>query len=91
MENGTVDLARERAKRADDNRDVTPEQLMEQALEELRAGEEHATALVILRRHDDPEDDTFGIGWWAANARGSDIIALMEMVKATILRDQGLT
>lgn len=87
-----VDLRREKAKRATRNDEWSVEDCLVDALEDVRAGERPADGVLILfLDRADAENNQYSTGWQASNLRSTDIIALMEVVKATLLRDMGMT
>lgn len=78
-----------RADRADDNRLWTPADTIRDVLGDIEAGRIEPDKILVL--HWKTGEDDFHTGWAAANMKSSEMIALMEMVKATLLRDMGLT
>lgn len=76
-----VDLNKIRAET--DNRLVDPADLLRQAADEIERGEEPATSVLVLRL--DSDGDSYDTGWWAANLKSSEMIALMEFTKARLL------
>ena len=82
-------LSEERAKRATDNADLTPVDTLRMALADIEAGKIAPTSLMVL--HVKRYGDEFDSGWFSANLDSSQMIAIMEIVKATLFRDMGLT
>lgn len=83
----TVSLGLERAKRTNDNTTVTPAECCEDAAADLRSGERKASKLLILTL--DTEDGGYVPGWYAANLSASEMLALMEVARAVLLREMG--
>lgn len=82
-----VSLNSARAERDDDNRHMTPADTLREALADIESGERPATSLMALTL--DTDEKQFSSGWYAANLKSSEMIALMETVKAALLRDMG--
>lgn len=84
-----VDFRREKAKRVTRNDEWSVEDCLLDAIEDVRSGKRKANAVLVLFL--DNGDERYDTGWQAANVSGSQMVALMEAVKATILRDMGFT
>lgn len=84
-----VDFRREKAKRVTRNDEWSVEDCLLDALEDVRSGKREANAVLVLFL--DNGDERYDTAWQAANLRGSESIALMEVVKTTILRGMELT
>lgn len=87
-----VNLGFERALRADDNRLVTPVDILRQAIADIENGQEAPTSAMVLfwERGSAEDDAAFSTMHYAANLSGSERIALLEMIKARVLAQMGL-
>ena len=69
--------------RAEDNRMISLEAMLEQALADVRSGEIKANRALVLFLQD--EDDDYDVCWRAANISCSEILALTEVAKSLAL------
>lgn len=82
-----ISLGLERAKRTNDNTTITPVECCEAAAADLRSGERTADKLLILTL--DTEDGHYVPGWYAANLSASEMLALLDVARALLLREMG--
>lgn len=64
-------------------RHISPEQVLEEALRRLRSGEWKASQLMVIALNNG--DGEFDFDWLQAGMRTSEIVALLEVVKASTL------
>lgn len=86
----TVNLGAERARRENDNDLISPEETLRDALREIESGERQASSLMVLTLDRGEEGEGFNAGWYASRLRSSEMIALMETIKAQLLREMGV-
>ncbi len=70
----------------EDNRLITPADLLDAVAEEIRAGEITPTKLVILHLND--EEDNYTTGFRAANISICEMAGLMEVIKHDLLNQR---
>lgn len=80
----------ERAKRKNDNRHLTPLDILSIAETEIRDGTRPAKSLVILALDRGEDVEEYNVGWYAANIQASEIISLMKVVEHYMLQDMGV-
>ena len=85
----TVDISLAKAMRAENNKDLRPQDVLKWALRDVEEGHEAPTRVMVLFWEDN--ETTFNSHYYACNIRSSEMLALLEMTKARILRDMGLT
>lgn len=85
---GPTILGMRRALTTGDNRHVSPSEVLRAAADDFDEGRETPDGAMVLhvRRGD---GDEFTAGWYASNLRSSDMIALMECIKANLLSEMG--
>lgn len=64
-----------------DNRLLTPEQMLESVLDDIRAGRLEASKLLLLTL--DTSDGIYDNGFYASNMSGSEMLTLCERSKHT--------
>lgn len=72
------------AEREDSNRHVTPEDILEQALEDIRNGELAPDQLMIGYRCPE-EDGGFRYGSYSANLPRPDFLVFLEWIKTNLM------
>jgi hypothetical protein len=77
------------ARRVTDNTDWTVEEMLIDALDRVQSGDEPAEKAMVL--YYDTDDKAFRTAWSASNMRSSEMVFLIEAIKATLLRDMELT
>jgi len=75
-----------RAARQDDNRLVTPVEVLEDAAEDIRNGKTKATSLVAVALDAGESGEEYEIELWTANMKSAEILALLEVAKTAVLR-----
>lgn len=86
MPNDSSEFLRRRFDRSDDNTEVTPEELLEVALDDVRSGRNPFKSLLIL--YETPNDDgTFQRGYYAANLDKPNHLSMLEIEKVRLLDD----
>lgn len=83
-----ISLASRRVEESGDNSDWSPADCLQDSLREVRSGARAATSCLVLFLDD---TDGYSIGWCASNLSSTQMIALMESIKITLLRDMGMT
>lgn len=81
----TVDLAKERRVRSDDNRDWTPEDALEDALNDIRNGDEPCDTILVVRLSRNEDGSWHRVGYQMANLSITEAVALAEYLKARLL------
>lgn len=85
MDEKITSLTAARAIKQADNRLWGPVDCLEAALKDVK--EKPCDRLVVIRI--DTADETFTVGYHAAQIKGSEIIAALEILKAVILEEMG--
>ena len=83
-----IPLGTHRAMLTGDNGDQTPADCLRDALNEISSGERQCTSLLVLTLNED--DGMFATGWYAANMKCSQMVALVEIVKLRFLAQMGI-
>mgnify|MGYP003552283491 CR=1 FL=1 len=83
-----IPLGTHRAMLTGNNSDQTPADCLRDALNEISSGERQCTSLLVLTLN--AGDGQFGTGWYAANLRSSEMVALVEIVKLRFLAQMGI-
>lgn len=73
----------------DDNRLITPEGTLLDALDQLQRGSKRAEKLVVVFLDTRPNGERYSVNYLASNITGSEMVALLETLKACVLRDMG--
>ncbi|MCD1644142.1 hypothetical protein [Aurantimonas coralicida] len=76
-----------RAARNRDNRLYTPVECLEGAAEDLRTGDFPCNKLMVLVLDDD--DGAYASRFYACNLKASEQLALLEAMKARVLKNMG--
>lgn len=85
-----TDIGAFRVERVTDNKALRPADILRAALTDIESGAEAPQRMMILHWSEHDENG-FSTNWYSANLHSTEMLALMEMVKATLLRDMGLT
>ncbi len=85
----TVNLNIVRATKEGNNQCLTPSDILEDALTDIAAGDKTPSKAMVLFLEED--ELQFSTSWYAANMKSSEMLALLEMIKSSLLRDMGLT
>lgn len=80
-------LNAERAARAQDNRLLSPVECLRDAMRAIESGDRACDKVLVLTL--DTSGDRFGVGYFASQLRGSEILALCEAMKARMLAEMG--
>lgn len=86
-----VNLNVERAYREGDNRLLTPADMLQDALSDIESGAEAPTRAMLIFWTEDEDAREFATSYYAANLRGSEMLGLLEIIKARILAAMGMT
>lgn len=89
MSDNITSLNAERAHRQHDNNLITPVETLRDAMQEIESGERKADSVLVLTL-DRGEGDEFNTGWYASRLKSSEMIAVMEAIKAQILQEMGV-
>jgi hypothetical protein len=81
----------QRAIRANDNRLVSPAEMLTDALTDIESGTVQPTRAMVLFWEEDEEGEGFSTEFYASNLKGSEMLALLDMIRARILHQMGLT
>ena len=65
----------------------TPEQMADQVAQDYRSGDRSGTKALVL--HLDTTDGQYSVGFTQAGMKATEMIALMRVVEANILREMG--
>lgn len=79
----------ERANRTGDNTLITPAECLEDAASEIRSGARECNKVMVITLNTGDNYDTFQVGFYAAQMRSSEMLAALEAIKTTVLRDMG--
>lgn len=78
-----VSLNSIRAEKAGDNGLVSPVEVLRNVIAEIEAGKIDPDKLMVL--HLSTKGDVYDSGWYAADLRSSEMIALCEVTKANLI------
>lgn len=81
------EFRRRRADKAEDNKLVTPEDMLLEALDALRSGRKPFTSVLILYRIPNEEDTGFTHGHYAANLTRPDHLCLLKLAERRLIDD----
>lgn len=84
-----ISLGAARAEREGDNRLISPVETLREAIANIESGAVPANAVIVLALN--TADGAYAVRWFASNLRSSEMIALMEVAKVSLLRDMGFT
>ena len=80
-------LGAHRALKSADNRQWTPVECLQDAINDIVTGKSPADKLLILRI--DTREEKFNVGYHACNVKASEILAACECIKAQVLQEMG--
>ena len=91
MTDDVPSLAAARALKAGDNRLWSPLDCLRDCIKDIETGDRPCDKILILRlvTAADAKGDKFDVGYNAARLKGSEILAMLECVKAQILCEMG--
>ena len=87
-DDNVTSLGAARALKASDNRLWSPVECLEDCIRDIQSGVSPTEKLLVLRL-DTKKGETFNVGYNAAGLKGSEILAMLECAKATILQEMG--
>lgn len=79
------DFALERARRAEDNREWTPAQMLRITADDLDSGEVTATAAIVVLLDAGDDDDEYGTVARISHLKPSQVVSLLEVVKLKMM------
>ncbi|MCW2309721.1 hypothetical protein [Rhodobium gokarnense] len=82
-------LAMARSVAACDNTLISPPECLEEAAREIRSGERACTSVFVLTLDAGLDGDEFGVGYYASNLKASQMLAMLEVMKARVLTSMG--
>lgn len=85
----TVNIKRERALRENDNSILLPADTLRYALDDIESGKTPADSVLILHLDHGDDGTEFNAGWYAANLKSSEMIALMRAIEHRLLTEMG--
>lgn len=65
----------------------SPEQMLEDALAQVRRGERRGRKAVVIFL--DESDDSYNVGWTQAGMKCSEMVGLAEVFKVDVLNEMG--
>ena len=87
MNDVPTSLGAARALKASDNRLWTPVECLRDVIHDIESERVKVHRLLVLRVNTD--DEKFDVGYSAAGAKGSEILAMLECAKAMVLQEMG--
>lgn len=78
-----------RAERDNDNSLLSPAECLEDAAQDVRTGERKCQKVLILTLDVGDDDAAYNVGFYAANMKTSEKLALIEAAKSVFLRNMG--
>lgn len=75
------------AERTNDARFITPEDMIERALRDLKAQELHGSKAILLVLDPGPHGDCYSVGFRSANMKKSEIVALLTTQATVFAKD----